>query len=86
MPKYISEKLYTTAGSNTAVGTIEYIPCLYYDEKASYQTLNNQVYLRRHSIGTTEDVFRIVYTGVENVDNTVSNFGTYTNMSIPLYR
>ena len=86
LPKNISNLLYTTKWDNNDTGTINYMPALYYDEMANYQTLGCQVYLRRSQIGEQEDEFLLTYTGVSNVTNQATTLGYYTNMIIPLVR
>lgn len=66
LPKEISNLIPNVNGAYGATGTLGYFPALAY-ENTTYTTFNCQSYLKRSAVGETEDIFQIVYTGLNAI-------------------
>lgn len=66
LPKEISNLIPNVNGAYGTTGTLGYFPALAY-ENTTYTTFNCQSYLKRSAVGETEDIFQIVYTGLNAI-------------------
>ena len=82
LPKELSNRLCNTNGVFGTTGTIGYFPALAY-ENVTYTTFNCQSYLKRSTIGETEDTFQLVYTGL-NIINGGGLCGFHSKMPLIL--